>query len=71
MQNDTNTISDIEYNNYIMGAANMLTKYGFASVHTENIQNFLFDLESRFGIKPVVDENKRFLKGGEYFLRTE
>jgi hypothetical protein len=71
MQNDGHTINDIEYNNYIMGTANLLTKYGFATVRTTNILSFINDLETRFNLKAIVDENKAFLKRGEYFLRIQ
>ena len=69
MANDGNTINSIEFNNHITGVANLLTKYGFAVVQTEEINLFTEKLFEGFGIRVSIDTNRPHLRVGEFFLQ--
>ena len=69
MIHDSNTINSIEFINYITGVANLLTKYGFAVVHTNDINLFTQRLKDGFEIPVSVDSSRAHLRAGEYFLQ--
>ncbi len=70
MHNDSHTTKSIEYKNIISGVAGQLTKYGFATVTTENLSALLRVLEQEFNIKAYdVPRPKGVLKDGQYFIK--
>lgn len=70
MQNDSHTTNSIEDKNIISGIAGQLTKYGFATVTTENLSALLRTLEGEFNIKAYdVPRPKGVLKDGQYFIK--
>lgn len=68
MENDNNTIRDIDPIS-VMGIAGLLQRYNFADVKTNNIEWFLKELEDRFNMKPVIDEE--LSRPPRYFLRIK
>lgn len=70
MHNDNHTTNSIEDKNIISGIAGQLTKYGFATVTTENLSALLRTLEAEFKIKAYhVPRPKGVLKDGQYFIK--
>jgi hypothetical protein len=49
------------------GIANLLTKYEYAAVTTENINEIVEELEKTFGITVKIEPEK---EKGKYLLRT-
>lgn len=69
MHTDDNTIKrgTPDYNQYLMGIAGGLTKYGSAPVSRVNIEEFKADLEKRFMLETVVETEAE----GKYTIKVK
>lgn len=70
MVNDPLSTKSIEDKNVISGISAQITKYGFTTVTTANIESLLKTLEDEFGIKAyVVPRPNGILKDGQFFIK--